>query len=97
MSAEATTYRTLGDLLRQRRGNMSLRKAGQQLGLTDRTYKMWEDDYAHPDVDKADRIAEWTGVSRYRVLALMDVLTDQEADVLEGALGGYHVQLELAA
>ena len=89
MPNNVTGYRTLGELLRHRRGAMSLRQAARQLGLTDRMYKMWEDDYAHPDVDKADRIADWTGVSRYRVLALMDVLTDDEAGALEEALGGY--------
>jgi hypothetical protein len=92
-----TDYRSLGGLLQHRRGDLSYAKAARQLHVTPRMFKMWEDDYAHPDIDKADRIADWSGVSRYRVLALMDVLTDEEADVLEGALGGYRFRLELAA
>ena len=84
-----THYDTLGGLLRRRRGGLSYAKAAQQMHVTPRMYKMWEDDYAHPNVDKADLIAQWAGVSRYRVLALMDVLTDEEARALEGALGGY--------
>lgn len=97
MTAHSTHHRSLGALLAQTRGELSYRQAADQLAITPRMFKMWEDDYAHPDVDKAERIAGWTGVSRYRVLALMDVLTDEEADVLEASLGGYHFQLRLVA
>lgn len=86
MSTTKAKPQTIGQLIseaRKRHGH-SYRRAGIALGVTDRMVKQWEADFAAPDWDRATSIAEYCEVSRARVLRLLGVLSDEEADALGG-------------
>ena len=72
------TTNSIGALLRRARGDHSYRWAAAQIGITDRMYKQWEEEYARPDSDKATAIARFCGTPRADVLVLMGLLTPLE-------------------
>lgn len=81
---------TLPQLLTEARGDRSYKQAADDLGITDRMYKQWETGYARPGPDRADMIAEFTGVHRADILAMLGVIWPEEAELLKShdAKGG---------
>jgi transcriptional regulator with XRE-family HTH domain len=83
---------TIGEVLegaRKRRG-LPKTEAAKLLGCAELTYSMWARDVWTPSVDRpgqVDRIAEFTGLSRFQVLGLLKVLSPAEVKRCERKTG----------
>lgn len=83
---------TMGEVLeaaRKRRG-LPKTEAAKMLGCAELTYSMWARNVWRPSVDRpgqVDRIAEFTGLSRFQVLGILDVLRPAEVKRCERKTG----------
>lgn len=83
---------TMAEVLEDARIRQGLPKteAAKRLGCAELTYSQWAKGYWKPSVSRpgqVDRIAEFTGLSRFKVLALLDVLTPAEVKRCERKTG----------
>lgn len=80
---------TLGDLLGEARERQGLTKvaAAEQLGVTEMTYRQWEEDRWLPDCrdrERTESIAAWVGVEPAIVLGLVGILVEAEVVKIVG-------------
>lgn len=83
---------TMAEVLEGARKRQGLSKvaAAKVLGCSEMTYAMWARDVWKPSVDRpgqVDRIAEFTGLSRFQVLGILDVLRPAEVKRCERKTG----------
>lgn len=74
---------TIAEVLESARAKRGLPKtaAAKELGCSEMTYSMWARGVWKPSADRpgvVDRLADFTGLSRIRVLGMLDVLTAAE-------------------
>lgn len=74
---------TIGEVLEGARVKRGLPKteAAKMLGCAELTYSMWARGVWKPSLDRpgqVDRLAEFTGLSRFQILGLLKVLTPAE-------------------
>ena len=68
----------LSELLRQRRGDRSLRAVADELGVDTMTVRAWEEGFKRPKAERAEALGAFLGKSTIDVLVLMGVLPESE-------------------
>lgn len=73
---------TVGEMLREARGDRSMRQAAGVLGIEASAYRAWEQDFSKPRADKAEALASFLRLSKGEVLGLLGILNPEEVEAL---------------
>jgi transcriptional regulator with XRE-family HTH domain len=69
---------TLAELLRQARGERSLRDAARILGVDTTNYKLWEEGVRLPKPERSEQLAAFTGLTKAEIYRVMGLLSEDE-------------------